>query len=158
MIFRERLARSMLGAAGVALVAHLITAVVPGTLHVFNMLQSAVAILAVAALAFLVVSHHRREGHLLTQTQEEMILIGAFGLFWFAVLVGIRSFRQAGGQATMTSPGAGAVQAASPPVANAGSGAGVSRTTPGQVGGRRAPPYPCSTDSVYCYVEEWRWL
>jgi hypothetical protein len=26
--------------------------------------------------------HHMREGHLLTQTQEEMILIGGFGLFW----------------------------------------------------------------------------
>ena len=26
--------------------------------------------------------HHLREGHLLTQTQEEMILIGGFGLFW----------------------------------------------------------------------------
>lgn len=29
-----------------------------------------------------VAQHHVREGHLLTQTQEEMILIGGFGLFW----------------------------------------------------------------------------
>ena len=29
-----------------------------------------------------VAQHHMREGHLLTQTQEEMILIGGFGLFW----------------------------------------------------------------------------
>ncbi|KAK0486986.1 hypothetical protein EDD18DRAFT_656303 [Armillaria luteobubalina] len=26
--------------------------------------------------------HHRREGQLLTQTQEEMILIAGLGLFW----------------------------------------------------------------------------
>lgn len=26
--------------------------------------------------------HHRREGHLLTQSQEEMVLIGGFGLFF----------------------------------------------------------------------------
>lgn len=26
--------------------------------------------------------HHRREGQLLTQTQEEMVLIVGFGLFW----------------------------------------------------------------------------
>lgn len=26
--------------------------------------------------------HHRREGQLMTQTQEEMALICGFGLFW----------------------------------------------------------------------------
>ena len=31
---------------------------------------------------FRVAQHHMREGQLLTQTQEEMILIGGFGLFW----------------------------------------------------------------------------
>ncbi|TCD66993.1 hypothetical protein EIP91_000673 [Steccherinum ochraceum] len=84
-------ADSEVAAAGVALAAHLITSLVPGTLlliaygmeDVFNMMQSTVAILAVAALAYLVVTHHRREGQVLTQTQEEMLLIGAFGLFWF---------------------------------------------------------------------------
>lgn len=29
-----------------------------------------------------VAQHHMREGQLLTQTQEEMLLIGGFGLFW----------------------------------------------------------------------------
>ena len=29
------------------------------------------------------VAHHRRSGQVFTQDQEEMILIGAFGLFWF---------------------------------------------------------------------------
>lgn len=158
-IFRDRIVRSALSAAGVALAAHLITSLVPGTLHVFNLLQSSVAILAVAALAFLVVTHHRRDGHMLTQTQEEMILIGAFGLFWFAILVSFRVFRQSGGDLGAGYAGAvGAGSAAAPAVQPATApGAGVSRTTPGQAGGRRAPPYPCSSDSVYCYVEEWRW-
>jgi hypothetical protein len=30
-----------------------------------------------------IVTHHRRSGQVFTQDQEEMILIGAFGLFWF---------------------------------------------------------------------------
>jgi hypothetical protein len=30
-----------------------------------------------------IVAHHRRSGQAFTQDQEEMILIGAFGLFWF---------------------------------------------------------------------------
>ena len=30
-----------------------------------------------------IVTHHRRNGQVLTQDQEEMILIGAVGLFWF---------------------------------------------------------------------------
>jgi hypothetical protein len=31
---------------------------------------------------FRVAQHHMREGQMLTQTQEEMLLIGGFGLFW----------------------------------------------------------------------------
>ncbi len=30
-----------------------------------------------------VVTHHRRAGNMLTHTQEEMVLITAFGLMWF---------------------------------------------------------------------------
>ena len=36
---------------------------------------------------FRVAQHHMREGQLLTQTQEEMILIGGFGLFWLGTYV-----------------------------------------------------------------------
>ena len=31
--------------------------------------------------------HHRREGHLLTQTQEEMVLIAGFALFWMGMFL-----------------------------------------------------------------------
>ena len=31
--------------------------------------------------------HHRREGHLLTQQQEEMVLIAGFALFWMGTFL-----------------------------------------------------------------------
>ena len=76
-------------------------------LDAFTLAQTSVAILAIGTLMILyvikswrsiisapntcvlltcyhsIVTHHRRNGQVLTQDQEEMILIGAFGLFWF---------------------------------------------------------------------------
>lgn len=85
----------------------------------------------------LVMLHHRREGQLLTQTQEEMVLIAGFGLFWVATLLGWRAFTHGS-----VSPGqAGAMGATS------------SHREAGFTGG--ALPYPCSADDIYCVVEEW---
>ncbi|KAK0242798.1 hypothetical protein EDD85DRAFT_303274 [Armillaria nabsnona] len=52
------------------------------SLHAFHLTQTSVAMMAIASLMLLVMLHHRHEGQLLTQTQEEMILIAGFGLFW----------------------------------------------------------------------------
>ncbi|KAH9936947.1 hypothetical protein B0H21DRAFT_57646 [Amylocystis lapponica] len=109
------------------------------------MMQSSVAMLALASLAVLVVTHHRRDGHLLTQGQEEAILIGAFGLFWFAVLIAFRAFGQRG----INSGAAGEVSLERATQA----GRQEMGHEPGFTGGRR--PYPCSSDSYYCVVEEW---
>lgn len=138
--------RSVTAAAVAAATAHIILAFIPDSFHIFNMMQSSVALLALASLAVLVVTHHRRDGQLLTQLQEEMILVGAFGLFWFAVLVAFRASRQGGG----TSSGAevGLQRAAQ-------SGRQAGRSEPQSAGGRR--PYPCSSDSYYCVVEEYGW-
>jgi len=138
-----------MAAAGVALGAHIVARFVPHTLHVFNLMQSSVAILALASLAVLVVTHHRSNGQFLTQTQEEMILIGSFGLFWFAVLIAIRAFRQmgavdVGGVATNTD------------VSSAMQTGGRNRGEAGFTAGRRRP-YPCDPNSAYCVVEEWSW-
>jgi hypothetical protein len=46
------------------------------------MTQTSIAMLAIASLMFMITLQHRREAHLLTQTQEEMALIAGFGLFW----------------------------------------------------------------------------
>ncbi|KAJ7781226.1 hypothetical protein B0H16DRAFT_611751 [Mycena metata] len=67
----------------VLFVAHVVSLFV-SFFHVFHLTQTSVAILAVSGLIFLITMHHRREGHLLTQTQEEMVLIFCFGLFWMS--------------------------------------------------------------------------
>ncbi|KAJ7700112.1 hypothetical protein B0H17DRAFT_925803, partial [Mycena rosella] len=77
---------------------------------------------------------HRREGHLLTQTQEEMLLVFCFGLFWMAALLGWRALRAQGGH-----PSSSAGQMLEP--------AGIS--------GQAVRPYPCSIDDVYCVVEDY---
>ncbi|RDX55662.1 hypothetical protein OH76DRAFT_1397059 [Lentinus brumalis] len=74
-----------------------------------------------------------------------MVLITAFGLLWFAVLLGWRAMQQR----TM-SPG----DAAGTDLASASrAGRGANTYSEGFTPGRR--PYPCSSDSVYCVVEEW---
>jgi len=55
------------------------------------MAEGAVAFIALAAAALFVIAHHKRGHHrVMNQTQEEVVLIGLFGLFWFAFLVGLR--------------------------------------------------------------------
>ena len=95
----------------------------------------------------------------MTQTQEEMVLICAFGLFW----VGESSLKSSPQQALMKEPAAliawrafshsevdlGRVVGVDTPIASA------SREEPGTriTGGIR--PYPCSSDDLYCVVEEY---
>jgi len=118
---------------------HFATNIIPHSHHAFNLMQSLVAVLALASLMVLVAHHHRREGGLLTQPQEEMILIGAVGLFWIALLIGFRAYRQSGDVGVGGS-----------------SNRGRSRERGGDAaGGGGKPPYPCSGDSAYCIIEEW---
>lgn len=42
-------------------------------------------------MIFSIVAHHRRSGQVFTQDQEEMILIGAFGFFWFGMFPNFKS-------------------------------------------------------------------
>ncbi|TBU59105.1 hypothetical protein BD310DRAFT_925704 [Dichomitus squalens] len=116
---------------------------VPNSVQTYSLMQTAVAILAIASLAVMVVTHHRRDGALLTHTQEEMVLIAAFGLMWFAVLLGWRAFQQRG-----IDPGT----AANTDLASA-TGRSANKYNEGFTPERR--PYPCRSDSVYCVVEEW---
>ncbi|TFK55719.1 hypothetical protein OE88DRAFT_653116 [Heliocybe sulcata] len=85
-LFRSRPTQSFATAAVAAFAAHLILWLMPSNLHVFTLMQTAVATLALSGLMVLVVMHHRRSGGLLTHAQEETILIGAFGLFWLGTL------------------------------------------------------------------------
>ncbi|KAK7061731.1 ubiquitin-CONJUGAT-2 domain-containing protein [Favolaschia claudopus] len=85
----------LLTVVSVLFIAHIVSLFV-AHFHVFHLTQTSVAILAVSALMFLIAMHHRRDGHLLTQTQEEMALIASFGLFWMSVLLAWHSLRAQG--------------------------------------------------------------
>jgi len=74
-----------------AVIAHLGQRLLPQTLFAAIMAESAVAFIALAAAALFVIAHHKKGHHrVMNQTQEEVALIGLFGLFWFAFLVGLR--------------------------------------------------------------------
>ncbi|KAL0950013.1 hypothetical protein HGRIS_010021 [Hohenbuehelia grisea] len=137
-LFRDNPVRST-GALAAALVVGYFISSFMTSMHAFHLTQTSVAILAISSLIFLVTMHHRREGHLLTQTQEELVLIGGFGLFFTAALLAWRA---------LTHPGHGGH-------INLGSASGVTRHS----GGGAVPPYPCSPNDIYCIEEEWtiRW-
>jgi len=104
------------------------------SIYAFHLTQTSVAILAIAALIVLVTTHNRREAQFLSQTEQEMVLIGGMALFWIAALVAWRALR---GEST---GGSGAAKAVS--------------TALGGRGGR-SDDWPCGKNDVYCVVEEY---
>jgi len=91
--------------------------------------------------------YHRKNGHLLTQGQEEILLIGGFGMFWVAVLLAWRALTHrnvdkgiAGAldSIAITQPARALVRKIDPEPSFSG-----------------LRPYPCSSDDIYCVVEEW---
>ncbi|KAI0307331.1 hypothetical protein B0F90DRAFT_1687444 [Multifurca ochricompacta] len=115
----------------------------PPNLRAFTLAQTSVAILAIGSLMIFIVAHHRRNGQVLTQDQEEMVLIGAFGLFWFAFFVTWRAFRQR--WSFESEIGMSGVPS-------------TPRRQAGFTGNNREGRYkswPCSRYDVDCVVEEW---
>ncbi|KAJ6613427.1 hypothetical protein B0H10DRAFT_2048420 [Mycena sp. CBHHK59/15] len=141
-LFREHPIRSVASVVIALFIAHVVSLFV-SFFHVFHLTQTSVAILAVSGLIFLVTMHHRRDGRLLTQTQEEMVLIFCFGLFWMATLLGWRALSARENHSRLT----GEVD-----MATAVAGERESRPV-GFTGQVR--PYPCSIDDAYCVVEEY---
>ncbi|KAF9464604.1 hypothetical protein BDZ94DRAFT_1161622 [Collybia nuda] len=138
-LFRDHPVRSTIAVAIAMSVGHFITGLLT-SVHAFHLTQTSVAILAISSLMFLVTMHHRRDGQMLTRTQEEMVLICGFGLFWMAALLAWRALSQS----SMDPGKAGELGFATE------SG---SYREPGFTGGRR--PYPCSSDDLYCVVEDY---
>ncbi|TRM67577.1 hypothetical protein BD626DRAFT_479200 [Schizophyllum amplum] len=133
-LFRDHPVRSTAGVVIALAIAHTVARFISST-PAFHFTQATLAVLAILGMMVLVTLHHRQEGHLLTQNQEEMMLIGGFGLFWLAAYMGWRAMRQrSGGDALAESSSGGAV----------GSGGGSGRW-----------PYPCSSNDIYCIVEEY---
>jgi len=79
-LFRGHWVRSAVAAGVAAIVAHMTARLIPGSFHILT--HSVVTLIALGALATVVMLHHRKEGQVLTESQEEFILIGVFGLFW----------------------------------------------------------------------------
>lgn len=158
-LFRSRPTQSFATAAAVAFTAHLLLWLLPADLHVFTLMQTVVAILALAGVMIMVVVHHRRGGGLLTHVQEERILIAVFGLFWLALLIAIRATYQ---NSTVSVRSGEASLSVVPP-----RGRPVQSQSGGQNGNqanRRPPrltpggrPWPCSRDDALCIVEEYYW-
>ncbi|KAF7292466.1 UBIQUITIN-CONJUGAT-2 domain-containing protein [Mycena chlorophos] len=122
-------------------VAHILSMFI-SFFHIFHLSQAGLAMLAVAGLIYLITMHHRQDGQLLTQTQEEALLIACFAVLWMSVLVGWNALR--GGEAT---GGEKLPQQAAELREIRRSG-----------GMREMRPYPCTADSDYCFVEEYYWL
>ncbi|KAI0729433.1 hypothetical protein C8Q72DRAFT_316467 [Fomitopsis betulina] len=152
-LFRDRTVRSITSAALAAFTAHWLTRMIPNTMHTYNLMQSSVAMLALASLSILwlasVVMHHRRNGQFLTQTQEEVILIAAFGFFWLAILVAWKAYTMQPGHGELAPVGSSTTPSRKPTAASRGRDPGFTRTARRQ--------YGCTDDSWYCVVDEFSW-
>ncbi|EMD40698.1 hypothetical protein CERSUDRAFT_91436 [Gelatoporia subvermispora B] len=145
MPVRSRVTRVIAAVFLIICAIHFTLRYLPDSIYTFNIMQTSVAMLALASLSFLVLTHHKRNGLYLTSEQEEWIFIGAFGLFWLATIVAWRAWNRAPAEvisATMTD--AATVAGAAPAKAVARPG----------IADRRKQ-WPCSSDAVYCVVEEW---
>ncbi|KAF8913913.1 hypothetical protein CPB84DRAFT_1757897 [Gymnopilus junonius] len=127
-LFSKNPIRSAATAAVVVSVAHFATKSLT-SLHAFHLTQTSIAILAISALLFIIMVHHRMDGQIMSQTQEEMAVIGVFALFWVVFLVGYRSFmsKQSGGVTDLGAPKASSQDWQD----------------------------PCTRDGVYCVYEEY---
>ncbi|KAG2156075.1 hypothetical protein DEU56DRAFT_765444 [Suillus clintonianus] len=161
---------------------HLIMKMMPHSIQVIHLTQTSVTILAIGALIVLVVKHHRNggdpENRVLSQSQEELILIAAFGAFWLAFLLAMRAwnqnsvdidlahprsmFQSSTGAAQSNVVGAGsrgiaaAAQGRPPAVASErlqGASSYTRQQYKPQAGYRK--PHPCNPGDAYCVVEEW---
>jgi len=90
-LFRNNPLRWAATAVVVVSIAHYGTKLV-SSLHAFQLTQTSIAILCISALLFMIMMHHRRDGQLMSHSQEEMALIGIFALFWIVLLVAWKFF------------------------------------------------------------------
>ncbi|KAJ7095399.1 hypothetical protein B0H15DRAFT_111373 [Mycena belliarum] len=141
-LFQDHPIRSVAAVAIALFMAHVMSLFV-SFFHVFHLTQTSVAILAVSGVIFLITMHHRRDGHLLTQTQEEMVLVFCFGLFWMALLLGWRAAKAQG------------VHSRSNGLVVGMQAAGREGRAAASFSGQQVRPYPCSIDDAYCIVEEY---
>ncbi|KAG1754055.1 uncharacterized protein EDB91DRAFT_1101382 [Suillus paluster] len=159
---------------------HLIMKMMPHSIQVIHLTQTSVTVLAIGALILLVVKHHRTQGEdrVLSQSQEELILIAALGAFWLAFLLAMRAWNQSSVDIDLAHPrhmfqastgeaqsnvvgagsrgGAAAAQGMPPAVSSErlqGAASYIRQSYKPQAGFRK--PHPCNPNDAYCVVEEW---
>ncbi|KAF5333116.1 hypothetical protein D9611_002598 [Ephemerocybe angulata] len=105
-LFQDNPVRSAVAATAAVAVGHYVTMYLVSP-NVSQLMQTFVAISAIGALVLLIILHHRQEGQLLTQDQEEYILIGGLALTWIVIVVAWRGLSGGGDRAGVGYPGAG---------------------------------------------------
>ncbi|KAF9221980.1 hypothetical protein BS17DRAFT_756716 [Gyrodon lividus] len=172
-LFTEHPFRHVIKAILALAMCHLIMKMMPHSIQVIHLTQTSVTVLAIGALIFLVIKHNRSGGdRVLSQNQEELILIAAVGAFWLAFLLAMKSFNQSSVDIDLAHPshlfsassgtaesnviGAGARRA---PVAyNAPPAGGASERNAAAYGRPKTgyrKEHPCSPYDEYCVTEEW---
>ncbi|EGO27527.1 hypothetical protein SERLADRAFT_382577, partial [Serpula lacrymans var. lacrymans S7.9] len=104
VLFSSHPVRNIMKAGLAVGVGHIIMKFMPKSLHILHFTQTSVGILAVACFVFFIILHHRSDGRFMTQTQEEMFLIGALGVFWFGFLIAMRVYSQSDVNVNMDHP------------------------------------------------------
>lgn len=153
--------RSVLKAILALVAGHIIMKLLPHSIQVIHLTQTSVTVLVIAALVYFIVKHHNNEGQRMTDTQAELTIIVAFGVFWFAFLLAMRAFNQSGVEVDLMHPRS----AFSPSTGNAesnvvgGRGSSGYSPPPSRYGDRPRTgyrkEYPCDPRDAYCVVEEW---
>jgi len=95
MLFSHNPVRSAATAAVIVSVAYYGTNFL-SSLHAFQLTQAIISTVAIGALLALIILHHRMEGQMLNQTQEEIAVIAFVALLWVVFLVGWKSFGSGG--------------------------------------------------------------
>ncbi|KAG1768194.1 hypothetical protein EDD22DRAFT_873344 [Suillus occidentalis] len=158
-LFTDHPVRHVLKGIFALAMGHMIMKFMPQSIQVIHLTQTSVTILAIGALIVLVLS----------QGQEELILIAAFGAFWLAFLLAMRAWNQNSvdidlGTSTQHSNVVGAgsrgvgveTQGRPPAVVSErlqGAASYIRQQYKPQAGFRK--PYPCDPNDAYCVVEEW---
>jgi len=97
-LFNQNPIRSAATAAIVVSIAHFGTKILSSP-HAFQLTQTSIALLSISALLFVIMMHHRMQGQMMSQAQEEMAVIGIVALLWVVFLLGYKSYitKQGGG-------------------------------------------------------------
>ncbi|TFL05999.1 hypothetical protein BDV98DRAFT_561011 [Pterulicium gracile] len=175
-LFTDNLPRTALIAFGAFLVSYYFGSYI-NTSSAFQVTQTVLALFAIASIILFVALHHRQEGRLFSQQQEEFLLIVGTALIGFALWIAFRQWaRPTIPMAVVPAGGGGGIAGAGAPVAqvdvrstvqaerNHGPVHGQTRREPRTVARDRwdngygyAPPsYACRRGDRHCVVEEYR--